>query len=881
MKRFKWTKGISTALVAMGLAVTLAVPASAAKVDMQMSQQEVTQLGAPFATTLLSTTANGQHNVYWTFQTSAVVPEKGSLKYDLYRSDEGSNPYNLRTYDRYDANGNETEQTYFWSDYTLIGSGENEGNVYPSDGPGTYTLQLYYFDGAAYEAAKDAAMNALRAAYPDASVRSYDWYTDYYRIVATKSVYDEDYDYSYNTTLATSYVYRADYITPAETFTLTADLAEPEVTTAVKSTSVQLDFDARDTTNATGYEVYRMVGKKYQKIATVTAKTFTDKNLLSKTKYSYKVRAYSKNEKTGKVSYSKYTMVDCTTKGSALNLKAKVEKKKNVKLSWTKVPGAAKYEVYRQANSSKSTVTSKGDWDSYSSWELIKTLKKNKKAYVDKKTSANMSYSYIVRAVLSADKKVKGDKTQCIESAVSVNLGFGSVAPTAIYTAANGDRTLEWQKVYGAQGYIVEKKVYQIDPASTYYDDDKSGWVQVTKLGANATKYTFKAEVLPETYANGTKTNYRTNTEYRIYAYKDGGKTVSYDYSLSVDASLGVVESVTAKPVANGIQVSWTPVANASYYQVYRVPAGSVVKDKNDGTVMLNLESYGSPITEYVGAQAPVAVDVAAYNAAIDAWDNDTTGTVAKPLFTSKLDATKTYYYQNYQYAQSQFTTTSMVDYSGPIYSSYVDRMYNSATDKYDIYGVRPVEAKANVDYHRGPQAGVSYQYVVVAYQATQKTVADYQYDWNTPEDALEDFNYESQICGAVPGTTSAGVVGTKPLWKDTYLFTNGCAKIGEACYTSVKAPSAPTIKSVKAGKKSATIKLKKKVSGATAYKIYRAEKKKGKYICVGTTTKTSYKDTGLKSGKTYYYKVVAVTANEANADVDSKASKPKSVKAK
>ena len=52
-------------------------------------------------------------------------------------------------------------------------------------------------------------------------------------------------------------------------------------------------------------------------------------------------------------------------------------------------------------------------------------------------------------------------------------------------------------------------------------------------------------------------------------------------------------------------------------------------------------------------------------------------------------------------------------------------------------------------------------------------------------------------------------------------------------------------------------VKLKwNKCAGVTGYEIYRATSKTGKYTKVGTVIKTSYKNTRLKKGKTYYYKV-------------------------
>ena len=54
------------------------------------------------------------------------------------------------------------------------------------------------------------------------------------------------------------------------------------------------------------------------------------------------------------------------------------------------------------------------------------------------------------------------------------------------------------------------------------------------------------------------------------------------------------------------------------------------------------------------------------------------------------------------------------------------------------------------------------------------------------------------------------------------------------------------------------------KVTGAVEYKVYRATSKNGTYSLVKTTTSLSYKDTKASSGKTYYYKVVAVCSNTA-----------------
>ncbi|OPJ60225.1 GH25 family lysozyme [Clostridium oryzae] len=47
-------------------------------------------------------------------------------------------------------------------------------------------------------------------------------------------------------------------------------------------------------------------------------------------------------------------------------------------------------------------------------------------------------------------------------------------------------------------------------------------------------------------------------------------------------------------------------------------------------------------------------------------------------------------------------------------------------------------------------------------------------------------------------------------------------------------------------------------VSGANGYKLYRATSSKGSYALISTTTSKSYKNTGLTTGTSYYYKVKA-----------------------
>ena len=72
-------------------------------------------------------------------------------------------------------------------------------------------------------------------------------------------------------------------------------------------------------------------------------------------------------------------------------------------------------------------------------------------------------------------------------------------------------------------------------------------------------------------------------------------------------------------------------------------------------------------------------------------------------------------------------------------------------------------------------------------------------------------------------------------------------------------APAAPVVKlgnSATSGKPMLTWNA---VYGATSYRIYRSTSKSSGYSLLGTTTATSYTNTGAKAGTTYYYRVKAV----------------------
>lgn len=921
MRKFNFSTGVSTALVAMALVTGLSVPVDAAKVDKALSQSEVTKSGVTFATAAptvsVENVADGQVATSWKVKISDVPAPvkdangniKESFKTRVLIFDKGDRTKPLNGSSTVNKNGTivYSDGRVFYYDDDLYDSAERYQTTFNGSSytPGQKEIVAFLFDAAAYQAAEDA----------------------YYASTDPNKVHPDSDEY---------------WIASAPAEITVSD--EASVYTSVTSTSIELSLNSGSIN--TGYEIYRKVGKKYQQIATVTSDVYTDKGLVSKTTYSYKVRPYYKDVKTGAVTYGKEGYVEATTKGSALNVVANVNKKNKVVLTWQKVKGAKKYEIYRRDTSSYSSEVKKGEYNGYATYKKIATVKKKK--YIDKKVQKNRNYVYEVRAVIAKDKKVKGDKDAYVKESVDASLNFGQIDVNVSYRDANGNATVEWEKVYGAISYIVEKKAY--DPATKMYN-----WTTVQTLPASATKTTLVAEVAADT--DGSVVS--TTTKYRIKAVSAAGNSSAY--TVDVTKKNGNVESVTATATANGIQVSWTPVAGAAYYKVYRVKTSALLNNKDIGAYAVQ---HGSQVTEYVGVTTPVAVDVAAWNAAVDAsvaqqkvdyaaWDRSKGDfDYSKYLDESqKLNAKNSYHYQNYAYAHDTFTSTSILDYFGDIYSAddgsmSIKKAVKGADGKANVtewsYSYNPVVEDARVlstPEDGRPQAGVDYTYYVEAVMATAKTADDYAknndktfgildeaaynaakaaYDayWAASYEERENMDepsypYEWKYTESVPVNAASiaapyttqlvyntAVTGPKasdaeylttPVAKvSSYNYKNemgttaGVKKVGSASVTAVQPIKAKVkIKSIKASKGKVTLKVKK-VAGADCIKIYRSTKKKGKYTVAGIAKNgKKFTDKGVQKGKKYYYKAVPVVKNEAGADVEGKASKVKAVKVK
>ena len=111
----------------------------------------------------------------------------------------------------------------------------------------------------------------------------------------------------------------------------------------------------------------------------------------------------------------------------------------------------------------------------------------------------------------------------------------------------------------------------------------------------------------------------------------------------------------------------------------------------------------------------------------------------------------------------------------------------------------------------------------------------------------------------ACDNLTDVYYTGTAADWAKITIKGGNGPLTNATLHCAKSAPTAPVVRignSASSGKPMLTWNA---VEGATSYRIYRSTSKGSGYSLLGTTTATSYTNTGAKAGTTYYYRVKAV----------------------
>lgn len=161
----------------------------------------------------------------------------------------------------------------------------------------------------------------------------------------------------------------------------------------VKYNKVKLTWNK--VASATGYEIYRSKTKNgtYKKVATVNSGSTVNKTIVATTgtKFYYKVKAFKKSSSS--MVYSSYSNVLSAKTKLGKPILSKIIKKtsKSVKLTWKKLDGASRYEIYMKTGSE-------------GKYKKIKTVSSGKTTFTKTKLTKGKKYSFKIKAYNKAGK---------------------------------------------------------------------------------------------------------------------------------------------------------------------------------------------------------------------------------------------------------------------------------------------------------------------------------------------------------------------------------------------------------------------------------------------------------------------------------------------
>ena len=321
--------------------------------------------------------------------------------------------------------------------------------------------------------------------------------------------------------------------TPAAT-TLTA----PTMTLKADTASGQPVISWSKVGGATQYEVYRSATGKansFSIIRRTSALTYTDVNAAAGNTYYYVVRAM-KGSGSSAV-YSKFCPAQsiqyAITSLNAPTMTLTSAASGQPVVSWTRVNGAAQYEIYRSAT---------GKANSFSIIRRTSAL-----TYTDVNAAAGNTYYYVVRAI-SGSVKSAFCPAQSIQYAVaSLN------APTMTLTsAASGQPVISWTKVNGAAQYEVYRSA--TGKANSFSIIRRTSALTYTDVNAAA-----------------------GNTYYYVVRAISGSVKSAFCPAQSIQyavASLNAPTMTLTSAASGQPVVSWTKVNGAAQYEVYRSTNG-------------------------------------------------------------------------------------------------------------------------------------------------------------------------------------------------------------------------------------------------------------------------------------------------------------------
>ena len=599
-------------------------------------------------------------------------------------------------------------------------------------------------------------------------------------------------------------------------------------------------------TGAAKYEVYRARSKDgdYIKYSTVTGTSYTNTSYIENgNTYYYKVRALDVNGTAGawssvvSVTYKQTLPAPTVTGGN--------DAQGRPTLTWKVVTGAAKYEVYRARSMN-------GDYIKYST---VTGTSYTNTSYIE---SGN-TYYYKVRA-LDAN-----GTAGAWSSIVAVTYKQTLSAPAVTGgNDAQGRPTLKWNAVTGAAKY----EVYR----ARSKDGDYIKYSTVT-----GTSYTNTS------YIESGNTYY-----YKVRALKSDGTAGAWSSVVSVTYK----QTLSAPTVTGGNDaqgrptLTWNAVSGAAKYEVYRARSkdGTYTKySTTTGTAYTNSSYLTSGATYYYKVRALDANGNAGpYSAVVSVTcrlkltaPTVTGSTDSQGRPTLKWNAVTGA--AKYEVYRARSKDGDYIKYSTVTGTSYTNTSYLANGTTY-YYKVRALGSDGSYGPYSTP-VSVTYKAPFGAPLVTGRKDSQGRpaLKWDKVTDAAKyevyrarskDGTYSLMSTQSATGYTNTSYLanGTTYYYKVRALKANGTASayssVVTITYGTVPTPAAPAMRSAKADSAGITVSWDT-AANAVTYNVYRTADAGSSWTQVASSVKgTSYKDTTVKKGVKYGYKVRGVAAD-------------------
>jgi fibronectin type 3 domain-containing protein len=393
-----------------------------------------------------------------------------------------------------------------------------------------------------------------------------------------------------------------------------------------------------------------------------------------------------------------------------------------------------------------------------------------------------------------------------------------------------------------------------------------------------------------------------------INGVKKGGVAVPISYNVKYFSLIGNIAAPAnfkANNQADGIKLTWDKVPGAAKYEIWAVDADVTTVYQLIDTVTTTEYLDGMVKNDYfyhykykVRAYGEFAgiVKYGGYSSEIAMVRLETLATPSNPKAQSSSSGIKVSWdvvlgattYEIFKKSGSSFTLLASISEpnytdtnvtAGTTYTYKVRTCLEFGGNKTCSALTPEISAVANTTTPPAVPSGLkavsgSYNSIILTWKASAGATG-YKIYRNTASTG----SYQLIKTTASTSFTNTGLtMGKKYYYKVLAYKSNGgkdYASAYSSVVSSIPVPSAPA--GVKASSKSYNSILIKwnAVSGAAGYKIYSATSSTGSYKLIKTTSSTSFTNTGLTTGKKYYYKIKAYKSSNNSPDSSAVSAAP------